>query len=70
MVPSSDPGQSAPVLRDALYRVQIELSEPPEVQRLSQRLSLVRVQIDGEAESLAGRMVRSAASIFVRESGF
>ena len=66
VVPSSDPGQPVPVLRDALYRVQIELAEPPDVQRLS----LVRVQIDGEAESLAGRMVRSAASIFVRESGF
>jgi putative peptide zinc metalloprotease protein len=66
VVPSSDPSMTAPVLRDALYRVQIELPEQPE----EKRLSLVRVQIDGAAESLAGRLVRSAASIIVRESGF
>jgi putative peptide zinc metalloprotease protein len=57
---------SASNLRDALYRVRIELAKPPS----QQRMSLVRVQIEGAPESLAGQFMRQAASVLVRESGF
>lgn len=65
VIPSQDQHQPEPVLRDVLYRVRIELDQLPE----QQRLSLVRVQIEGERESLAGQLLRSAVSVFIRESG-
>lgn len=54
------------VLRDALFRVRILLSKPLP----TERVSVVRVRIDGEAESILKGMFRKVVSVFIRESGF
>lgn len=58
--------QRVPVARDALFRVRVELDEPV----TQERLSLVRVRIEGRPEALMDRMLRRAVSVLVRESGF
>lgn len=58
--------ERVPVARDALFRVRIELDE----HAAEDRLSLVRVQIDGHPEALIHRVLRSVVAVFVRESGF
>jgi len=58
--------QRVPVVRDALFRVRIELDQPVD----HGRLSLVRVQIDGHPEALVDRLLRGVVAVFVRESGF
>jgi putative peptide zinc metalloprotease protein len=58
--------QGAPVVRDALFRVRVALDEPVS----DTRLSVVRVRIEGQPEALLMRVLRRAASIFIRESGF
>jgi len=58
--------QRVPVARDALFRVRIELEQPVD----QDRLSLVRVQIEGQPEAMFDRLLRSVVSVFVRESGF
>jgi putative peptide zinc metalloprotease protein len=54
------------VLRDALFRVRIVLDEPLP----THSVSVVRVQIDGEAESILAGVARKVVSVFIRESGF
>jgi putative peptide zinc metalloprotease protein len=54
------------VLRDALFRVRVVLDEPLP----TQRVSVVRVRIDGHSESVLTGMVRKVVSVFIRESGF
>lgn len=54
------------VLRDALFRVRIVLDEALP----TDRIAIVRVGIDGSAESLAAGLLRRVASVFIRESGF
>ena len=58
-----DAGQ---VVRDALFRVRIELDQPLP----TQQVSTVRVSIEGRAESIATSVFRQVVSIFIRESGF
>jgi len=58
-----EPGQ---MVRDALFRVRIELDQPLP----TQQVSTVRVSIEGRAESIASSAFRQIASIFIRESGF
>lgn len=57
---------SSQVLRDALFRVRIVLDEPLP----SSHIAVVRVSIDGKAESLITGLLRRVVSVFVRESGF
>ncbi len=54
------------VLRDALFRVRIALEEPLP----TSSVAVVRVQIDGEAESILAGVARRVISVFIRESGF
>lgn len=61
-----DGQDSSQVLRDALFRVRIVLDEPLP----TDRISVVRVSIDGQAESLVAGLLRRVASVFIRESGF
>ena len=61
------PGQpAAQVLRDALFRVRVQLDGPSPVDHVTS----VRVQIDGERESVLSGVARSVASVLIRESGF
>ncbi len=61
------PGQGGTkVLRDALFRVRVSLDDPTPVPHVS----TVRVQIDGERESVLSGVVRRVASVLIRESGF
>lgn len=54
------------LVRDALFRVRIEVEgEPARLQS-----STVRVQIDGNPHSLLARVGRNVAAVLVRESGF
>jgi putative peptide zinc metalloprotease protein len=64
--PATATQSSAPVARDALFRVRVALDEPVS----DNRLSVVRVRIEGQPEALLMRALRRAASIFIRESGF
>lgn len=64
--PATAAQAGVPVLRDALFRVRVALEEPVS----DNRLSVVRVRIEGEPEALLMRALRRAASIFIRESGF
>ena len=54
------------VLRDALFRVRIALEEPLP----TSSVAVVRVQIDGKAESILTGVARRVISVFIRESGF
>jgi putative peptide zinc metalloprotease protein len=54
------------VARDALFRVRIVLDEPLP----TKSVAVVRVQIDGEAESILAGVTRKVISVFIRESGF
>jgi putative peptide zinc metalloprotease protein len=54
------------VLRDALFRVRVVLAEPLP----TSSVAVVRVQIDGDAESILKGMTRKLVSVFIRESGF
>jgi putative peptide zinc metalloprotease protein len=64
--PATAAQAGVPVVRDALFRVRVALDEPVS----DNRLSVVRVRIEGEPEALLMRVLRRAASIFIRESGF
>ena len=54
------------VLRDALFRVRVVLDKPLP----TQSVSVVRVRIDGEKESILAGVARKVVSVFIRESGF
>ncbi|MEZ5663988.1 MAG: HlyD family efflux transporter periplasmic adaptor subunit [Burkholderiaceae bacterium] len=64
--PAGPHQQRVPVARDALFRVRIALDEPVS----GQRLSLVRVQIEGHPQALIDRVLRKVVAVVVRESGF
>jgi putative peptide zinc metalloprotease protein len=57
---------STKVLRDALFRVRIVLKDPLP----TKSVSVVRVRIDGQSESVLKSMFRKVVSVFIRESGF
>src|SRR5690606_669257 len=59
-----DDGREVP--RDALYRVRIRIDGVPS----QLRSGLGSVRIEGEARSLLGEALVSAAAVLVRESGF
>lgn len=65
-IPTVD-AESGLVPRDALYRVRIEVKENP---LRTQSVRAGRVNIEGEARSLAAEWLRTAAAAFIRESGF
>jgi putative peptide zinc metalloprotease protein len=52
--------------RDSLYRVRIKLISP----QPSSHLETGTVSVEVEPESIAGRLVRQAVSVILRESGF
>ena len=58
--------ETTQVARDALFRVRIVLDEPLP----TNSVAVVRVQIDGEAESILAGVTRKVISVFIRESGF
>lgn len=58
--------ESTKVLRDALFRVRILLDEPLP----TKSVSVVRVRIDGQSESILTGLLRKVVSVFIRESGF
>lgn len=58
--------ENTQVLRDALFRVRIVLDEPLP----TRSVAIVRVQIDGQAESVLAGVTRKVVSVFIRESGF
>lgn len=58
--------ETTQVARDALFRVRIALEEPLP----TNSVAVVRVQIDGEAESILAGVMRKVISVFIRESGF
>jgi putative peptide zinc metalloprotease protein len=61
------PGQETiQVARDALFRVRIVLDEPLP----TSSVAVVRVQVDGQAESILAGVARKVISVFIRESGF
>ncbi|MBU4520156.1 MAG: HlyD family efflux transporter periplasmic adaptor subunit, partial [Gammaproteobacteria bacterium] len=54
------------VVRDALFRVRVVLDEPLS----ADQMAVVRVRIDGRAESLVSGTLRRLTSVLIRESGF
>ena len=54
------------VLRDALFRVRVVMDEPLP----TKSVAVVKVRIDGHAESILSSVARKVVSVFIRESGF
>lgn len=66
MQPAGNGLAPVPMVRDALFRVRIELDEPVNLAHVA----TVRVRIEGKAESILASALRTAASVLIRESGF